>query len=84
MAIKRFFRKILQYGNEIIKAETVVQIKDYYDNNDFDMEDVVKISNGTSKEDELFNYIDAPSYLRTREKDYSKDNSKSNNFDMYR
>ena len=84
MAIKRFFRKILQYGNEIIKAETVVQIKDYYDNNDFDMEDVVKISNGTSKEDELFNYIDAPSYLRTREKDYSKDNSKLNNFDMYR
>ena len=84
MAIKRFFRKILQYGNEIIKAETVVQIKDYYDNNDFDMEDVVKISNGTSKEDELFNYIDAPSYLRTRERDYSKDNSKSNNFDMYR
>ena len=84
MAIKRFFRKILQYGNEIIKAETVVEIKDYYDNNDFDMEDVVKISNGTSKEDELFNYIDAPSYLRTREKDCSKDNSKSNNFDMYR
>lgn len=84
MAIKRFFRKILQYGNEIIKAETVVEIKDYYDNNDFDMEDVVKISNGTSKEDELFNYIDAPSYLKTREKDYSKDNSKSNNFDMYR
>ena len=84
MAIKRFFRKILQYGNEIIKAETVVEIKDYYDNNDFDVEDVVKISNGTSKEDELFNYIDAPSYLRTREKDYSKDNSKSNNFDMYR
>ena len=84
MAIKIFFRKILQYGNEIIKAETVVEIKDYYDNNDFDMEDVVKISNGTSKEDELFNYIDAPSYLRTREKDCSKDNSKSNNFDMYR
>lgn len=84
MAIKRFFRKILQYGNEIIKAETVVEIKDYYDNNDFDMDDVVKISNGTSKEDELFNYIDAPSYLRTREKYYSKDNSKSNNFDMYR
>ena len=67
MAIKRFFRKILQYGNEIIKAETVVEIKDYYDNNDFDMEDVVKISNGTSKEDELFNYIGYEKYYNLRE-----------------
>ena len=67
MAIKRFFRKILQYGNEIIKAETVVEIKDYYDNNDFDMEDVVKISNGTSKEDELFNYIGYEKYYNLHE-----------------
>ena len=47
MVIKNFFRKVLQYGNEIIKAETVFEIKKYYDNNQFDMEDVFKISKGT-------------------------------------
>lgn len=84
MAIKKFFRKILQYGNELIKAETVVKIKDYYDNKDFDMEDVVKISRETSKEDELFNYVDAPYYLKTRRKDYNNDYDKSDDFDMCR
>ncbi len=84
MAIKKFFRKILQYGNELIKAETVVEIKDYYDNKDFDMEDVVKISRETSKEDELFDYVDAPYYLKTRRKDYDNDYDKSDGFDMCR
>ena len=83
MAIKRFFRKILQYGNEIIKAETVVEIKDYYDNNDFDMEDVVKISNGTSKEDELFNYIGYEKYYNLHEYIKLYDDNKKNKDDSF-
>ena len=48
------------------------------------MEDVVKISRETSKEDELFDYVDAPYYLKTRRKDYDNDYDKSDGFDMCR
>ena len=34
------------------------------------MNDVVKISRGTTKEDELFDYVKAPSYLKTSKKSY--------------
>lgn len=44
------------------------EIKDYYDNNDFDVYDVKDISKGTTKEDELFDYADIPSYFKTNEK----------------
>ena len=86
-AIKKFFRKILQFGNEYSKEETTNEVKDYYDNNDFDMNDVIKISRGTTKQDELFDYVDAPDYLKTRVKDYDdydKDYDKSDGFDMSR
>lgn len=49
---------------------TLTEIKDYFDNNDFDMNDVVKILGGTTKEDELFDYVEVPSYLRTSKKSY--------------
>ena len=51
--IKHFFRELLQIGNEPTKEATSTEIKDYFDNNDFDMNDVVEISRGTTKEDEL-------------------------------
>ena len=50
------------------KEATTTEIKDYFDNQDFDMNDVVKISKGTTKEDELFDYVGAPSYLKTSKK----------------
>ena len=50
-AIKHFFRELLQIGNEPTKEAITTEIKDYSDNNDFDMNDVVKISIGTTKED---------------------------------
>ena len=78
MAIKSFFRKVLQYGNEIIKAETVFEIKKYYDNNQFDMEDVFKISKGTSKEDEIFDYANIPDYLRFSKRNYDHRKKKDN------
>ena len=86
-AIKKFFRKILQFGNEYAKDETTVEVKDYYDNNDFDMNDVIKISRGTTKQDELFEYVEAPDYLKTRVKDideFDRNYDKSDDFDLSR
>ena len=70
-AIKHFFRELLQIGNEPTKDATTSEIKDYYDNQDFDMDDVVKIAKTTTKEDELFDYVEAPNYLKTSKKSYN-------------
>ncbi len=69
-AIKHFFRELLQIGNEPTKEATTREIKDYFDNQDFDMTDVIKIAKATKKEDELFDYVEAPSYLKSSEKTY--------------
>lgn len=65
-AIKRFFRELLQIGNEKTKEATTSEIKEYYDNEDFDKDDVRYISRGTTKEDELFDYADIPDYYKTK------------------
>ncbi len=69
-AIKEFFRKLLQIGNELVKKTTTSEIKDYYDSKDFNSNDVYDISKGTTKEDELFDYTDIPGYYKTRKKTY--------------
>lgn len=56
-AIKKFFRKLLQLGSEIIKEITVGEIKQYFDNKYFKKKDVINISVDTTKEDELFDYV---------------------------
>ena len=38
-AIKHFFRELLQIGNDKTKDLTTSEIKDYYDNQDFDRDD---------------------------------------------
>jgi len=68
--IKKFFRKLIQIGNEPTKEATTTEIKDYFDNNDFNSNDVYDISKGTIKEDELFDYANIPSYLKTDNKSY--------------
>ena len=80
-AIKKFFRKILQFGNEKTKEVTATEIKDYFDNKDFETNDVYDISKGTTKEDELFNYAKMPSYMKSRKypkKDIDKDDYEMN------
>ena len=74
--IKRFFRTLLQYGTELVKDETSSEIKGFYRHDELNMEDVVGISRGTTKEDELFDFVGAPSYLKTRKKSYDKDYEK--------
>ena len=78
-AIKDFFRKLLQIGNEPTKEATTTEIKDYYNNQDFDMNDVIKISRGTTKQDELFDYVGAPSYLKASKKSNEKEKG---NYDL--
>lgn len=79
-AIKKFFRKLLQIGNELVKETTTSEIKDYYDTKEFKSNDVYDISKGTTKEDELFDYADIPYYYKTRKKinNYEKDKDKDN------
>lgn len=67
-AIKNFFRHLLQIGNEKVKEATTNEIKDYYDNEDFDKDDIYDIAIDTTKEDELFEYADI-------DKLYSKENN---------
>ena len=79
-AIKHFFRELLQIGNDKTKEATTSEIKDYYDNQDFDMYDVKDISKGTTKEDELFDYADVPSYFKTSKKSHNEIDK--NDFEM--
>lgn len=66
-AIKRFFRQILKMGNKEAKNEVVSEIKDFYNKEDFDKDDVYEVAKDTTKEDELFKYVDI-------DKDYFKNN----------
>lgn len=52
--LEKFFKKLLHRGNDNTKDETADVVKDCYDNSEFDMRDVIKISKGTTKQDELF------------------------------
>lgn len=47
-AIKHFFRELLQIGNEKTKEATTNEIKDYFDNEDFNKEDVYDIAKETN------------------------------------
>ena len=81
---KKFLRKLLQRGNEYTKDETAEVVKDCYNEEEFDMGDVVKISRGTTKQDELFDYVDAPDYLKERVRDYDDYEYEKDDFDLSR
>lgn len=84
-AIKKFFRKLLQFGSELIKEATVDEIKQYFDDKIFKKKDVVDISIDTTKEDELFDYVGQTKYYETsyyNELDDDYDNSKDEAFEM--
>lgn len=48
------------------------------------MNDVVEISGGTTKEDELFEYMRAPNYLKEGVRDYDEDEYDKDDFDLSR
>lgn len=55
-AIKHFFRELLQIGNEPTK-EATTEIKEYYDSQDFNSNDIYEIAENTTKEDKLFDML---------------------------
>lgn len=71
--IKEFFRKLLKIGNEETKDEVVEQVKEYYDNKDFNSNDIYDIAKRTDKEDELFDYVNLPDYYKSRKSNKDKD-----------
>ena len=84
-AIKKFLRKLLQFGSEIIKETTVDEIKGYFDNKIFKKKDVVDISIDTTKEEELFDYVGQERYYETsyyNELDYDYEYNKNKDNDM--
>ena len=61
------------------------EIKQYYDDKIFKKKDVVKISVDTTKEDELFDYVDYPRYYgvsKYNELDDDYDYNKNDDFDI--
>ena len=80
--LKKFLRKLLQRGDDYTKDETTDIVKECYDNEEFELTDVLGISKGTTKQDELFNYVGAPDYLKERVKDY--DEYDKDDFDLSR
>ena len=80
--LKRFLRKLLQRGNDYTKDETAEVVKDCYNEEKFDVGDIVNISKGTTKQNELFDYVEAPDYLKERVRDY--DEYDKDDFDMCR
>ena len=65
-------RKLLKRGNEYTKEETTKTVKILYDNRELDSNDVVGISRGTIKQDELFEYVGAPEYLKEKVREYDE------------
>ena len=82
--LKKFLRKLLQRGNDYTKDETAEVVKDCYDNSEFDMRDVVRISKGTTNQDELFEYVEAPDYYKKKVRDYDEGEYDKDDFDLSR
>ena len=82
--LKRFLRKLLQRGNDYTKDETAEVVKDCYNEEEFDMGDVINIARGTTKQDELFEYVEAPDYYKERVRTYNKDECDKDDFDLSR
>ena len=71
-AIKQFFRHLLIIGNKDVQKATNEEIKGYYDNKDFDSNDIYDIAKDTDSEKELFDYADI-SYYNQINTEYDKD-----------
>ena len=73
--LKKIFRKILFRGDYETKDMVCEQIKDIYDERQYDNQDVYQISKGTEKQDELFEYANIPDYWKEpiRKDDKTKD-----------
>lgn len=68
-----YFKEIIDNHNIELKSisNEFVDNEDLYDENEFEKRDVLKVSRGTIKQDELFEYADIPDYyISNRIKDF--------------
>lgn len=77
-AIKQFFRHLLIIGNKDVQKAINEEIKDYYDNKDFNSNDIYDIAKDTDSEKELFDYADISNYSII-DNEYDKDDD----YEMY-
>ena len=61
--MKEIFKKTITTRRWLYKGWNTEVVEDYYNEDDFDMDDVVKISKGATKQDELFDYGESLDYL---------------------
>ena len=80
--LKKIFRKILFRGDYETKDMVCEQIKDIYDEKQYDNQDVYQISRGTEKQDELFEYANIPDYWKETIKKDDKTKDRDDDFDI--
>lgn len=80
--LKKIFRKILFRGNYETQDMVSEQVKDIYDNRQYDNQDVYQISRGTEKQDELFDYAHIPSYYKEKVRYDDYDNDRDDDFEI--
>ena len=69
-------RKILFRGDYETKDMVGEQIKDIYDEKQYDNQDVYQISRGTEKQDELFEYANIPDYWKEEVRYFDEEKDK--------
>lgn len=78
--IKKLFKKLLLRGNDYTKNITCESVKDLYDDKEFEKEDIIDISRGNLKQDELLDYAGIPDYYKnSRLKDLQYTKPKEDN-----
>ena len=58
------------------------QVKDIYDNRQYDNQDVYQISRGTEKQDELFEYAHISSYYKEKVRYDDYENDRDEDFEI--
>lgn len=80
--LKKIFRKLLFKGDYETQDIVSEQVKDIYDNRQYDNQDVYEISRGTEKQDELFEYANIPSYYKEKVRYNDPDDDKGDDFEI--
>ena len=73
--LKRIFKNILHIGNENAKNFVSEETKSLYIQKEFNNDDIIYIANNTTKERELYQFANIPTYNKEKMKDIEKEKS---------
>ena len=67
-------KEAMEEAKEMMEDKELKELAEaeYYDNKDFNSDDVYDISRSTDKEDELFDYANIPSYMKSNKNTYNE------------